>query len=157
MSFPVTRWSVAALRGGLRGVRIASKTSSDGHESKAPLQNTEKAPLHDVGFRIFIRHADGRHHVRPEIDRQDQYCRQRHRRQKYNPAQKRTNFRNIRRQCVADRLLQIVKNQSTCGDIKVQVVLQFEVFCGRSEVLLSILGRLYQRDVVSEFGPLIWL
>ena len=40
-----------------------------------------------------------------------------------------------------------------CVDIKVQVVLQFEVCRGRSEVLLSGYGRLYQRDVVSEFGP----
>ena len=32
-------------------------------------------------------------------------------------------------------------------------MLQFEVCRGRSEVLLSGYGRVYQRDVVSEFGP----
>ena len=40
-----------------------------------------------------------------------------------------------------------------CVEIKVQVVLQFGVCRGRSEVLLSGYGRLYERDVVSEFGP----
>ena len=43
--------------------------------------------------------------------------------------------------------------RETCGDIKVQLVLQFEVCCGLGEVLLSILGRGYLSEVVSEFGP----
>ena len=34
--------------------------------------------------------------------------------------------------------------------------LQFWVCCGLSEVLLSGYGRVYQRDVVSEFGPKTW-
>ena len=38
-----------------------------------------------------------------------------------------------------------------CVASKVQVVLQFEVCRGRSEVFLSILGRLYLSEVVSEF------
>ena len=43
---------------------------------------------------------------------------------------------------------------AACEEIKGQVVLQFEVSRGLGEVLLSQYGRLYQRDVVSEFGPL---
>ena len=45
-------------------------------------------------------------------------------------------------------------SSSTCGASKVQVGLQSGVFRGRSEVWLAPVGRLYQRDVVSEFGPL---
>ncbi len=41
-----------------------------------------------------------------------------------------------------------------CVEIKVQVVLQFEVCHGRSEVLLSGYGLNYQSEVVAEFGPL---
>ncbi len=40
------------------------------------------------------------------------------------------------------------------GRVKLQVVLQFEVCRGLGEVLLSILGRGYPSEVVSEFGPL---
>ena len=36
----------------------------------------------------------------------------------------------------------------------VQLVLQFVVSRGRSEVFLSVLGRVYPSEVVSEFGPL---
>ena len=39
------------------------------------------------------------------------------------------------------------------ASVKLQFVLQFWVCCGRSEVLLSILGRGYPSEVVSEFGP----
>ena len=39
----------------------------------------------------------------------------------------------------------------TCVDIKVQLVLQFVVSRGRSEVFLSILGRVYLSEVVSKF------
>ena len=118
--------------------------------------DAEIAPLHDVGFRVFVRHADRGDHVRAEIDRQDQHRTERHRRQEHDPAQKRRDLGNIRRQSVADGLLQIVENQSTCVASKVQVVLQFEVFCGRSEALLSILGRLYLSEIVAEFGPRRW-
>ena len=41
----------------------------------------------------------------------------------------------------------------TCVDIKVQLVLQFVVSRGRSEVFLSILGRVYLSEVVSEYEP----
>ena len=41
-----------------------------------------------------------------------------------------------------------------CVEIKVQVVLQFEVCHGRSEVLLSGYGLNYQSEVVAAFGPL---
>ena len=41
-----------------------------------------------------------------------------------------------------------------CVEIKVQVVLQFEVCHGRSEVLLSGYARVYLSEVVSEFEPL---
>ena len=41
-----------------------------------------------------------------------------------------------------------------CVEIKVQVVLQFEVCWGRSAVLLSQYGLNYQSEVVAEFGPL---
>ena len=41
----------------------------------------------------------------------------------------------------------------TCGDIKVQLVLQFEVCRGRREVLLSGFGRVHRSEVVSEFEP----
>ena len=41
-----------------------------------------------------------------------------------------------------------------CVDIKVQLVLQFEVCWGLGEVFLSILGRVYLSEIVSEFGPL---
>ena len=41
-----------------------------------------------------------------------------------------------------------------CVDIKVQLVLQFGVCWGLGEVLLSILGRGYLSEIVSEFGPL---
>ena len=40
-----------------------------------------------------------------------------------------------------------------CVDIKVQLVLQFGVSRGLREILLAPVGRLYQRDVVSKFGP----
>ena len=40
-----------------------------------------------------------------------------------------------------------------CVVFKVQVVLQFEVCHGRSEVLLSGYGLNYQSEVVAEFGP----
>ncbi len=43
-----------------------------------------------------------------------------------------------------------------CQCFKVQVVLQFWVCCGLREVLLAPLGRVYQRNVVSEFGPKTW-
>ena len=39
------------------------------------------------------------------------------------------------------------------ASVELQFVLQFEVFCGLSEVLLSILGRVHRSEVVSEFGP----
>ena len=42
----------------------------------------------------------------------------------------------------------------TCVEIKVQLVLQFEVCCGLGEVFLSILGRGYLSEIVAEFGPL---
>ena len=38
-------------------------------------------------------------------------------------------------------------------EIKVQLVLQFEVCWGLGEVFLSILGRVYLSEIVSEFGP----
>ena len=38
-----------------------------------------------------------------------------------------------------------------CEEIQVQVVLQFEVCCGLDEVSLSILGRVYLTEMVSEF------
>ena len=41
-------------------------------------------------------------------------------------------------------------------EIKVQLVLQLGVSRGRSEVRLAPVGRLYQRDVVSEFEPKTW-
>ena len=40
------------------------------------------------------------------------------------------------------------------ASVKLQFVLQFEVFCGLGEVLLSILGRGYPSEIVAEFGPL---
>ena len=43
-----------------------------------------------------------------------------------------------------------------CVEIKVQVVLQFEVCRGRSEVLLSGYGRVYLSEIVSGFGPKTW-
>ena len=44
----------------------------------------------------------------------------------------------------------------SCEEIKGQVVLQLGVSRGLGEVLLALRGRLYQRDVVSEFGPKTW-
>ncbi len=41
----------------------------------------------------------------------------------------------------------------TCVEIKVQLVLQFGFSRGLREVLLAPVGRVYQRNVVSEFGP----
>ena len=40
-----------------------------------------------------------------------------------------------------------------CVDIKGQVVLQFMVCRGRSEVLLALRGRVYLPMIVSKFGP----
>ena len=45
----------------------------------------------------------------------------------------------------------LLSDVRACGDIKVQVVLQFEVCRGRSEVLLSGYGRGYPSGIVSEF------
>ena len=44
---------------------------------------------------------------------------------------------------------------SLCGN-QSSSALQFVVSRGLREVLLAQLGRLYQRDVVSEFGPKTW-
>ena len=41
--------------------------------------------------------------------------------------------------------------KTSCQRFELQTVLQFEVSWGLGEVFLSILGRVYQRNVVSEF------
>ena len=44
----------------------------------------------------------------------------------------------------------------SCEEIKVQLVLQFMVSRGRSEVLLAPVGRVCLSGIVSEFGPKTW-
>ena len=71
-----------------------------------------RRPLHDVRLGVLVGHADRGDHVRAEIDRQDQNRTERHGREKHDPAQERRDLRDIRRQRVADALLQIVENEA---------------------------------------------
>ena len=49
--------------------------------------------------------------------------------------------------------LLLVELEHACEEIKVQLVLQFGVSRGRSEVLLALRRRGYLSEVVSEFEP----
>ena len=49
-----------------------------------------------------------------------------------------------------------VAENTHCTVLKASSGLQFGVSRGRREVLLDLRGRLYQSDVVSEFGPKTW-
>ena len=49
-----------------------------------------------------------------------------------------------------------VAENTHCTVLKASSGLQFGVSRGRREVLLALRGRLYQSDVVSEFGPKTW-
>ena len=50
----------------------------------------------------------------------------------------------------------VIMNADAGEEIKVQVVLQFGVSRGRSEVLIALRGRAYLSEIVSKFGPKAW-
>ena len=50
----------------------------------------------------------------------------------------------------------VIMNADAGEEIKVQVVLQFGVSRGRSEVLIALRGRAYLSEILSKFGPKAW-
>ena len=72
--------------------------------------------IHNVGFPGFVRHGNGGDHVRTEIDAQDEHSRQRFRNLHGDVAQERSDFRNVGRKRVRDRLLEVVEDETTFFD-----------------------------------------
>ena len=76
------------------------------------LRVTRRA-VHDVGFLFFVRHGDGRNHVGAEIDAQDEHRGERQRQLGGDVAEERRNLRNVGRERVSDRLLEVIEDETT--------------------------------------------
>lgn len=69
--------------------------------------------FHDVALGLLVRQRDGRHHVRAEVDAQDGNCAERQRNVGNDEHEEWRDLRNVARQRVSDRFLEIVEDQTT--------------------------------------------
>mmetsp|Transcript_5664 Transcript_5664/g.20297 ORF Transcript_5664/g.20297 Transcript_5664/m.20297 type:complete len:810 (-) Transcript_5664:1174-3603(-) len=72
--------------------------------------------LHDVILGVLPRHRDGGHHVRAEVNAQDEHRGQRKRRGERDEDEERRDLGDVRRQGVRNRLLQVVEDEATLLD-----------------------------------------
>eukprot|EP00754_Rhynchopus_humris_P027162 Rhum_TRINITY_DN15065_c9_g4::Rhum_TRINITY_DN15065_c9_g4_i7::g.137337::m.137337 len=72
---------------------------------------TRRTP-HDVLLLLLVRQRDGRHHVGTQVDAQNQHRRERKRDLQDQVHNERRDLRDVRRQRVRDRLLQVVEDQT---------------------------------------------
>jgi len=71
-------------------------------------------PLHDVALCLFIRQRDGWHEVGAEVDTEDGNGAEWQRDVSKDEDQERRNLRDVARQSVRNRLLEVVEDQTTC-------------------------------------------
>jgi len=69
--------------------------------------------LHNVAFGLFVRQRDSGNHVGAEVDAEDRDGAERQWNVGDDEEQERRDFRNVAGQCVGDRLLEVVENQTT--------------------------------------------
>jgi len=70
--------------------------------------------LHDVALRLLVRQRDRRHEVGAKVNAEDRDGAERQRNVGEDEYQERRNLRDVARQRVRDRLLQVVEDQPTC-------------------------------------------
>ena len=69
--------------------------------------------FHDVALGLLVGERDGRHHVGAEVDTEDRDGAERQRHVGDDEQQERRDLRDVARQRVRDRLLQVVEDQAT--------------------------------------------
>ena len=70
--------------------------------------------LHDVTLGLLVRQGDRWHKVGPKVDTEDGDGAEWQRNVGEDEHQERRDLRDVARQCVRDRLLEVVKDQTTC-------------------------------------------
>mmetsp|Transcript_30025 Transcript_30025/g.97760 ORF Transcript_30025/g.97760 Transcript_30025/m.97760 type:complete len:799 (+) Transcript_30025:140-2536(+) len=71
-----------------------------------------RGAVHDVRLLLLVRERDGGHHVRAEVDAQNEHRRERQRDAQDDEAQEGANLRNVGGEGVRDRLLEIVEDEA---------------------------------------------
>jgi len=70
-------------------------------------------PLHYVALRLLIRQRDGRHKVGAKVDAENGNGAERQRNVSKDEDEERRDLRDVARQCVRNRLLEVVEDQTT--------------------------------------------
>ena len=70
--------------------------------------------LHNVALGLLVSQRDGRHHVRAQVNAQNGDDSQRQRGAEQNVHQEGRDLWDVGRQCVGDRLLQVIKDKAPC-------------------------------------------
>ena len=77
------------------------------------MHRVTRKSLHYVAFGRLVGERDGRHHVSSEVDAEDRDGAERQRNVGDDEQQERRDLRDVARQRVGDRLLEVVKDQTT--------------------------------------------
>ena len=77
------------------------------------VERVARHALHDVALGLLVGERDGRHHVGTEVDAEDRDGAERQRNVGDDEEQERRDLRDVARQRVGDRLLEVVEDQAT--------------------------------------------
>eukprot|EP00754_Rhynchopus_humris_P027154 Rhum_TRINITY_DN15065_c9_g4::Rhum_TRINITY_DN15065_c9_g4_i2::g.137287::m.137287 len=90
-------------------LEVRERDQTEGH--KVVVGRT-RLPLHDVLLRVLVGERDGGDHVGTQVDAQNQHRRQGQGQTGHDERHERRDLRDVRRQRVRDRLLQVVEDQT---------------------------------------------